>query len=189
MSAPRAASRSVPPLPTAVLDEAGSIFLVSEAFARLVGSSVGHLLGKPFFAEFGASKAIRDAGRAYLAPGGSIDADIEVDAFGATGGSVRIRMCSLDAAAGRFALVVAEEAPEAELPGAARAPTGAEALDAAQSMRHEINNSLMGMFGHLEILLAQPDTPEPVRRRVEIVLRETEKIRDRVAELKTILGN
>jgi PAS domain-containing protein len=172
------------PLGAAVLDAAGSIALANEAFARLAGSNVGYLLGRPFFEEFGAVEAIREAGRAYLAPRGSLDGEVAVTAFGAARGDFRIRMRSLAAPTGRFALVLVEEAPAPERPAAGPPAPGGGEPDAGSSARHEINNSLMAVFGHLEILLAQPDTPEPIRRRVETLLRETAKIRDRLAELK-----
>jgi signal transduction histidine kinase len=60
------------------------------------------------------------------------------------------------------------------------------ALSVVSHARHEINNSLMGILAHLEILLAQEGISEAIRGRAEILVRETEKIRDRIADLETI---
>lgn len=189
MSGKGASPRAVPPVGAAVLDASGSISLANEAFARFAGSTVGYLLGRRFFDEFGAVEQVREAGRAFLTPGGAIEADLAVPVFGISRGDFRIRIRSLDAPAGRFALVLVEEAGGPKRRGTGPAAPVAGDLDALAAARHEINNSLMGIFGHLEILLTQPDTPDGIRRRAEILLRETEKIRDRVAELKTIRTN
>ncbi len=61
-----------------------------------------------------------------------------------------------------------------------------EVLRAVSSVRHGVNNALMGIFGHIEILLSDPDVPEPVRRRVEKIRLEAERLRERVAELSAI---
>ena len=60
------------------------------------------------------------------------------------------------------------------------------ALRLVSDARHEINNSLMGIIGHLELLLAEPVLPGSVRKRAEAIFREAEKIRDRVADLSSV---
>jgi len=44
----------------------------------------------------------------------------------------------------------------------------------------------MGMFGHLELLLSQPGLPAGVGKRAEILMAETARIRDQVAELGSV---
>lgn len=54
------------------------------------------------------------------------------------------------------------------------------------TVRHEINNSLMGLLGQVELLLDRADLSETARQKVGQVQAEAEKIRRRVADLNTI---
>lgn len=59
-------------------------------------------------------------------------------------------------------------------------------------VHHEINNALVGVRGNTQLLLMAPVAEQPgVRERLEVVLRESTRIRDaaaRVRELKTALA-
>ena len=63
------------------------------------------------------------------------------------------------------------------------------AWDAAAAARleahHEINNALVGVSGHVQILLMSPlGQQASVRERLEVVLRESGRIRDAALELR-----
>jgi signal transduction histidine kinase len=52
---------------------------------------------------------------------------------------------------------------------------------------HEINNALVGVSGHVQILLMSPlGQQASVRERLEVVLRESQRIRDAALELRQI---
>jgi signal transduction histidine kinase len=59
-------------------------------------------------------------------------------------------------------------------------------LQIVSMVRHEINNSLMGLLGQVELLLERADLSEAARKKVGQVQIEAEKIRRRVADLSTI---
>jgi signal transduction histidine kinase len=169
-----------------VLDAKGSILAADDAFARLAGMASGSsLLGKAFFEEFGAVEAVRERGRVFLASPASVEPEFVAQLFGPAGGDFRIQMRSFEGGAGLCALLVVEGITEMERLRATASDYD-RALPIVSRSRHEINNSLMGIVGHLEILLAQGETPDTLRRRLEILVRETDKIRDRVADLETI---
>jgi len=54
------------------------------------------------------------------------------------------------------------------------------------SVRHEINNSLMGLLGQVELLLDRTHLSEVARQKVVQVQTEAERIRRRVADLSPI---
>ena len=54
------------------------------------------------------------------------------------------------------------------------------------TVRHEINNSLMGLLGQVELLLDRGDLPDVARQKVVQVQAEAERIRRRVADLSGI---
>jgi len=54
------------------------------------------------------------------------------------------------------------------------------------TVRHEVNNSLMGLLGQVELLLDRGDLPDVARQKVVQVQAEAERIRRRVADLSGI---
>lgn len=56
-------------------------------------------------------------------------------------------------------------------------------------LRHEINNPLMGILGHIEMLLGTPELPDDIRKRAETIQREARKIRDTVEEMGGVVRN
>jgi len=47
-------------------------------------------------------------------------------------------------------------------------------------VRHDTNNALMAIFGHVELLLLRHDLAEDVTRRLRLVDAEARKIRDHI---------
>jgi nitrogen-specific signal transduction histidine kinase len=50
-------------------------------------------------------------------------------------------------------------------------------------IRHDINNPLMGIFGHAELLTSREDLPEGARKSADTIMEQSRKIRDLVMEL------
>jgi signal transduction histidine kinase len=48
-------------------------------------------------------------------------------------------------------------------------------------VRHDTNNSLMAIFGYLELLLGREDLPDPVMAKLKSIETEAYKIRDHIA--------
>jgi PAS domain-containing protein len=173
MSGARLVPLAALPSGAAILDAAGSILALNDAFARLAGRDAADLLGKPL---------------AALTSSETRDGEFAAATFGAGAGRFRIRIRSFDLEGARRALVVVEEAPEA--PGLeALVSAHRLALEIAARSRHGINNSLMAILAHLELLLSKPDTPEPIRRRAEVLRAESEKIKAYAAELDSLRGS
>uniref|UniRef100_A0A832I004 Signal transduction histidine kinase dimerisation/phosphoacceptor domain-containing protein n=1 Tax=Eiseniibacteriota bacterium TaxID=2212470 RepID=A0A832I004_UNCEI len=60
-------------------------------------------------------------------------------------------------------------------------------LARALSLHHEINNALVGVRGNAQLVLLGPHGREPaVRDRLEVVIRESERIREAAARLRGI---
>jgi signal transduction histidine kinase len=61
------------------------------------------------------------------------------------------------------------------------------AVAARLAMHHEINNALVGVSGNAQLLLMGPAGQQPgVRERLEVVLRESQRIRDAAGQLRQI---
>jgi signal transduction histidine kinase len=80
-------------------------------------------------------------------------------------------------------------APESE--GTARTPASeyeerlTEFADLAARVRHEINNPLTGLIGQAQLLLRE-ELSDTARRRVQTIEQLANRIRDTVAELRTV---
>jgi len=56
-------------------------------------------------------------------------------------------------------------------------------------VHHEINNALVGVSGNAQLLLMSPTGQQPgVRERLEVVMRESQRIRDAAAQLRQLKG-
>ena len=53
-------------------------------------------------------------------------------------------------------------------------------------VRHDTNNSLMAIFGYLELLLGREDLPDPVMAKLKSIETEAYKIRDSIARTRSI---
>jgi len=53
-------------------------------------------------------------------------------------------------------------------------------------VRHDANNSLMAIFGYVELLLGRDDLPEPVVTKLKLIEAEARKIRDQIARTSVI---
>lgn len=54
---------------------------------------------------------------------------------------------------------------------------------AVGSIRHDLNNLLMGLVGHVELLRGTRDLPDDAHRRLGIISNHLDRIRDKVGEL------
>jgi signal transduction histidine kinase len=55
------------------------------------------------------------------------------------------------------------------------------------ALHHEINNALVGVSGNAQLLLMGPVAHQPgVRERLEVVLRESQRIRDAAGQLRQV---
>lgn len=173
------------PQAAALLDERGAIAVANAEFARLAGKDPESLRGTAFFDAFGFIPAVRAARDEFLAGTVPVFAEAETQHFGAVPGDYRVRLASWTEGDRRGGLVLVTE-----ISSERRSRAAVDAYDRAaavvSNVRHEINNSLMGMIGHLELLLAKPDVPDVIRKRAETIYQEAEKIRDRIAELSSV---
>lgn len=62
-----------------------------------------------------------------------------------------------------------------------------DATSSLLSLHHEINNALVGVSGNAQLLLMGPAGQQPgVRERLEVVLRESQRIRDAAVQLRQL---
>jgi signal transduction histidine kinase len=62
-----------------------------------------------------------------------------------------------------------------------------QSVSDALAMHHEMNNALTGVFGNAQLLLMGPAGQDPgVRKRLESLLHEAERIRDVAARLRDL---
>lgn len=173
------------PLAAAVLDASGAVTVANAGFAQLAGRDAPSLAGISFFGDLAHGVEGREHGAALLSAPRPFSIDLTTPAFGTRPGTFRIRIRSFEDDGVRCALVVVEDVSEAERLRAEHAAC-AGAFEIVSHVRHEINNSLMGMFGHLEMLMSQPGLPAGVGKRAEILIAETARISDRIAELGSV---
>ena len=154
-----------------LLDERGVVVAAGQETARLMSLESVGLVGKDFFSELSFLEGLADAGERYRA--GTETSIVTSSPASETAWRVTIEALRLDGRRLGIALV--------EPMGGASSTTTTAAL--GSKVKHDVNNLLMGLLGQASLLLARPDVTGEVRRKIEIVADQAEKIRQRVAEL------
>ena len=172
MSAPWAAPlMEALPAGMILIDATGKILSVNRNTESLTHVSASDLEGKNFFTRFESLNGIRDAERLFRE--GGEKADLPGTArFGTLGGddeiTVRIRIRAFDQDGQRYGVAVIEHA---------------DIIAAIRAVRHDVNNSLMGLMGHAELLRGQRDLSDQTRKKVDSISVEINRIREKIARL------
>jgi len=156
-------------LPAAVLDASGTVLEVSPGFGARVGCEPSWLVGQPLLpvlapllAEAGGDAATLDE-----------DRDLNLASRGE-----RIVFRHYRCADGTRILAVVRAAPSA--------PAALDDVVARISRaRHQVNNLLMSMMGHADLILAVPGLPDAARAKADRILQDAGRIRDEVAGLSS----
>lgn len=56
-----------------------------------------------------------------------------------------------------------------------------EPLGPVESLRHDLNNLIMALLGHIDMLREMKELPERARDRIDTIRHHAQQIRDRVA--------
>lgn len=175
------------PLGLVLLDGKGLV-LDANAAARDLPTGAGEdVVGQDFFNVFDGLEDIEKIRDRFIVAtrDGSIQEcfDTGLRGDGANGRvPLQLRMESFDSGE-RFVVLVLIEVVQ----------TGGDSLHAAKllknsvkqlsDIRHDINNPLMGIFGHAELLTSRKDLPDDARSSADTILEQSRKIRDLVLEL------
>lgn len=161
------------PAGVVVLDRAGKIVQASSRAAEAI-------VGADFFSTYGSGKAYDAARDSFLARVATEELALEFEA-----GGRRIRIRGFEHEGERFALALVEPL-EGDARTLAIVAAWERALPLVSEVRHEINNPLMGILGQAELLGMRSDLPEAVRKKVEMIEKEAERIRETVKLLHSI---
>jgi signal transduction histidine kinase len=179
-SMPRALLEAVP-FGFVLIDGNGTVLQVSSEVESLTGLRVSDLVGKGFFERFGlvaeihgAEDALRGEGddpdrlliaRARLKPVGgrkAFDADLLFRGFESDGQ--------------RYGLVV--------IPAATDEKETADAFDRRLStIRHDLNNALMALIGHVELLALRRDLPDDALEKIRTVMEHAARLRGKISDM------
>ncbi len=175
------------PLGLLLLDGKGAVLDANLAARGLPTGAGDALEGKDFFELFDGLEdleAIRD--RFTIATRDGQLREMFDTGLRGDGGSGRIpiqlRMVSFDTGDGAATLVMIEviQAGDDNLNAAKLIRNSIKQLS---DIRHDINNPLMGIFGHAELLTTRNDLPEGARKSAATIMESSRKIRDLVLEL------
>lgn len=64
--------------------------------------------------------------------------------------------------------------------------TLASAVQIAGDVRHGLNNSLMALMGHLEVLARRPELSPEAQAQIEFLIDLSRRMRDQVSELNVL---
>ncbi len=173
------------PFGVAILDADGRVLSSNAQAGRLLRPTVGGLDGKPLFWQCGDLPGMDEAERTFrkgMREAG-VDLRFTTEAHDPGFGPVPIRVhvrSFRDGTTLRAVVVIREEASREDQ----------DALDRAgeitSSVKHDVNNLLMGLAGYASLLRERPDLPEAARSKVELVEGQARKIRDRIADLDAV---
>jgi len=163
-----------------LLDDEGKVLGINERAEQVTGTSGGELTGKNLFTHFVSIEGMRSAGESFLSGPGTeaaFAACFDVTPEG-TPTEAKITLRRFEERGERFGIVIIEEAAGQGL--------SVNGLQAAATIRHDINNELMGLMGYVGLLEATDGLPDKARMRVRAIAERVDRIREEVAELGRI---
>ncbi len=153
-----------------LIDREGTIVSVNHAAEQLIGSAAPDLVGDDFFTRFESLEGMGEAKEAFLSgePGADLPRPVRFRRPNSEEPSARIRIRALDQDGERYGIVVLDDG---------------HLLAVVRSVRHDVNNSLMGLMGHAELLRSQDDLPARALAKVEAMSDEIDRIKERMVRL------
>lgn len=166
------------PLGVIVLDRSGTVTRANAAAETALGE--GPLEGRNLFSDL---PRVPSLGRAREAFSDAVRLDAVALNIGDERLRFRIRSFGEGDEAGAVAVVLTLTPEDA---AGATADAHADMLKTVSRCRHDLNNSLMGLIGMLELLLMRGDVSGDARRKVDGAMVEAGKLRDRIKLLNSV---
>jgi PAS domain S-box-containing protein len=173
------------PVGAVILDRHGRILNVNDAFASVAGRGAGELIGFSLLSELtDGSRSAETQLRDGLSLG-SVSMRVPLRIRRARPGETRpcrVWLESFEESGQTLALGLLDTSPEP----AGGEPAGglAHALQQISSTKHNLNNLIMGLMGHTEILLGMDELPHRARAKAEVILEQSRRLRDAVQSLE-----
>jgi PAS domain S-box-containing protein len=153
-----------------LIDGEGTIVSINHAAEQLIGLTAPDLVGDDFFARFESLDGMGEAREAFLSgsPGADLPRPVRFRRPDREEPSARVRIRALTQDGERFGIVVLEDG---------------DILEVVRTVRHGVNNSLMGLMGHAELLRSQDDLSARALAKVEAISEEIDRIKERMVRL------
>lgn len=174
------------PMGLLLLDSKGAILDANQA-ARDLPTCDGDILdGKDFFEAFEGLEDLQEIRDRFIIAtrDGKIRESFDTGLRGDGKGRlpVQLRLESFDGGTGEAILVIFEVVETGD-DNRNAAKLLRNSVKQLSDIRHDINNPLMGIFGHAELLSGREDLPDGARNSVDTIMEQSRKIRDLVLEL------
>ncbi len=164
------------PMGVIVVDVRGRVVAVNRPFERLTGHRSADLRERPLLGNLVRGVAGLEESFIEGVTGGRLDMTVDVRPAGGAGpetvGSLRLR--SFDHEGRTWVLGLLEAAHSIDVDSL---------IDRVSTAKHAINNLLMGLMGHAEILTVMDDVPAGARSRGEAILDQSRRLREEVQKL------
>jgi PAS domain S-box-containing protein len=153
-----------------LIDRHGDIVSVNDAAEQLIGFAAPDLVGDDFFTRFESFDGMAEAREAFMSGGPGVDLPrpVRFRRPDREEPSARVRIRTLEQDGERYGVVVLEDA---------------DLLEVVRSVRHDVNNSLMGLMGHAELLRNHGDLSAEARAKVDAISIEIDRVKERMARL------
>lgn len=153
-----------------LIDREGGIVSINHAAEELIGFKAPDLVGEDFFTRFEALDGMAEAKETFLSGGAGADLPrpVRFRRPDREEPSARVRIRALEKDGERYGVVVLEDA---------------DILAVVRTVRHDVNNSLMGLMGHAELLRNYGDLSSKSLAKIEAMSEEIDRVRERMARL------
>jgi nitrogen-specific signal transduction histidine kinase len=174
------------PIGLLLLDSNGAILDANQA-ARDLPTGGGHNLeGMDFFDAYGGLEDLQEVRDRFIigTRDGKLKESFDTGLRGDGSGRlpVQLRLESFGSGEGDMILVMFEVIQTGE-DNRNAAKLLKNSVKQLSNIRHDINNPLMGIFGHAELLSGRDDLPEGAKNSIATIMEQSRKIRDLVLEL------
>jgi len=165
------------PVGVVVLDDRARVVGLNRAFERLTGLRATDLRGKPVLGSL--VRAAEGLEARLLEALAADKLDLTLDLTSADGRTVRLRGFDHDGRSWILGTLEVAEGPDG------RPVADVDALvDRVSTAKHALNNVLMGLMGHAEILAGLREAPVAVRARGEALLEQCRRLREEIQRLE-----
>jgi len=171
---------------TLLVDFDARVRAVNAESERLLGRPAAELVGRRLPECFPGDTRIAELDRAFLAEAADASfSRVETTTIGEAATQVTVTLRTFGSEGTVLGLATLREV-DGDAAATLRLEQASERMRKVRAVRHEVNNLLMGLLGHLELLVDRGELPSSTAERLRLIREQAERIRVAVDMLRAL---